>query len=512
MKQAIYLAVYVPEFPAQALLRLRPELLRKPVAVLRGAAPFQQVCSTNAPARALGVHVGMTRAQVDSFSGLHTLSASYAEEENARTALLEAAAIFTPRIEAQPALDAAFAMVLDMTGTQTLWGHVTCATRRIARVLQGMRFITWIAASSNVSASLCLASQRQREPLVVAEGNETSMLAPLPLSALKLKPDLAVTFNLWGIHTLGDLAALPVHDVVARLGSEGRKLHAMASGTQPHFIVPEESPFQLEERIEFDVPVEMMDSLLFVLAPMLEQLIRRADNRSYALASVTTILSLDGGVEHVRTIRPALPARDRRALLKLIQLDLHAHPPSAGVLKMKLAAEPGCCARVQGGLFSPQLPEPMQLDVTLARIAAVVGQDHVGYAELLDKHSEDAIEVRRFEVSHLHGSVLLESKDEARTAFRRCRPPVPLRVSMQCEQGSQHPHTFFLHGKFYTVVQALGPWRRSGGWWSSEVWAQEEWEIQASHRPQQDQRMETLLCVLSWNLLQKSWTLAGWYD
>lgn len=70
MVSPVYLAVHVPEFSAQALLRLRPELRRKPVAVVKGVPPLQQVCSANPEARAMGVENGITRAQLDAFDGL----------------------------------------------------------------------------------------------------------------------------------------------------------------------------------------------------------------------------------------------------------------------------------------------------------------------------------------------------------------------------------------------------------------------------------------------------------
>ncbi len=47
MSAELYLCIYAREFPAQALLRLRPELREKPVVVMEGEVPFQQVCSLN---------------------------------------------------------------------------------------------------------------------------------------------------------------------------------------------------------------------------------------------------------------------------------------------------------------------------------------------------------------------------------------------------------------------------------------------------------------------------------
>lgn len=43
MKEPLYVCVHVPEFPVQALLRLRPELARAPVVVIAGDPPLEQV-------------------------------------------------------------------------------------------------------------------------------------------------------------------------------------------------------------------------------------------------------------------------------------------------------------------------------------------------------------------------------------------------------------------------------------------------------------------------------------
>jgi protein ImuB len=45
MSRGLYLALHAAEFPAQALLRLRPELRAQPVAVFDGPALQQTVCS-----------------------------------------------------------------------------------------------------------------------------------------------------------------------------------------------------------------------------------------------------------------------------------------------------------------------------------------------------------------------------------------------------------------------------------------------------------------------------------
>ncbi len=161
------------------------------------------------------------------------------------------------------------------------------------------------------------------------------------------------------MHTLGMLAALPEKDLIARMGQEGQRLRQLARGERRICFQPVEPPLTLAEHMELDSPVELLDSLLFVVGAMLDQLIVRANARMLALAAVTITLTLDGGSTHARTVRPALPTNDKQLWIKLLHLDLEAHPPPGRrCLAVALDAEPGSTSKVQLGLFSPQLPEP----------------------------------------------------------------------------------------------------------------------------------------------------------
>ena len=189
---------------------------------------------------------------------------------------------------------------------------------------------------------------------MIAAGEESAALAPSASgSCLVLPADQAETFALWGIATLGMLAALPEKELIARMGQDGQRLRQLARGERPHLFQPVEPPFVLTERMELDAPVELLDSLLFVVGVMLDQLILRAKARILALAAVTVTLTLDGGGTHARTVRPALPTNDKQLWIKLLHLDLEAHPPHAAIVGIALAAEPGKTGKVQLGLFSP---------------------------------------------------------------------------------------------------------------------------------------------------------------
>src|SRR5271156_5604482 len=95
----LYACLYVKEFPAQTLLRLRPDLRDKPFVVMEGEPPLQQVCALNRKAGKLGVARAMTQVEVDTFPSVELLSRSMKEEAAAKAAMLECAGGFSPRVE-----------------------------------------------------------------------------------------------------------------------------------------------------------------------------------------------------------------------------------------------------------------------------------------------------------------------------------------------------------------------------------------------------------------------------
>ncbi len=520
------------------MLRLRPQFKGEPVVVLDGTPPRQWVCSLNTRARALGIDAGLTRAELDVFPGVKLLPRSHAEEDSARAALLQCAGQFSPRVEdrsanspgaecltpsdapSDAALDAQFCCILDIAGTEKLFGAPEKLTQKLLHSVRALGIESSVVVSANIDAAICLARGMPVRTAVIPSGEEAKILAPLPISVLPLTPDNAETFARWGISTLGALAALPEKELIARLGQEGRRLRQIAQGVAPHLLIPADPPFILEERIQLDSPVELLDSLLFVLGVLLDQLIARASAQILALASVTVTLALEGGSTHTRTVRSALPGNDRRLWLRLLHLDLQAHPPSAPILSLTVTADPGSTSKVQMGLFSPQLPEPGRLDITLARIRAILGSrlgpgsadSRVGRAVLEDSHRPDTFRMEPFTLPTTTPTLpaaLPVPQAQARSARRRLRPPEPIAVTL-CER---RPASFVFRNQRYTIERAWGPWFFSGNWWGVECWSIEKWDLVA--RADRDASV-ILSCAIARNPLRPAiaadWRLEELYD
>src|SRR5262249_42126906 len=142
--------------------------------------------------------------------------------------------------------------------------------------------------------------------------------------------------------------------------------------------------------IELDYPVELLEPLMFLLARLIGSLATRLGARALATDELRLRLALENRTAHERTLRLPTPSLDTKAFLKLWQLDLAAHPPSAPGVKVWMGVNPVKPRAAQSGLFVPTAPEPVKLELTLARIKAIVGEDRVGVAQLVDTHRPGA--------------------------------------------------------------------------------------------------------------------------
>jgi protein ImuB len=361
-----------------------------------------------------------------------------------------------------------------------------------------------IAVSRNINAAATLVKGlSQRTSLkIIPTGEESVALASLPLTVLDLTEEQEETFSLWGIQTLGMLADLPENEMIARMGQLGKHLRQLSRGEMSHYFQPSEPAFALEEYLELDTPVELLDSLLFVMNGMLDQLILRAKSRVLALASLVISLTLEDAAIHTCIVRPALPTNDKQLWIKLLHLELEAHPPKAAILALRVAAESVGTHKVQFGLFSAQLPESARLDVTLARIHAIVGEANVGQPVPTDSYRPQGFCVKPFTLSS--SSTSDASSNTSRSAVRKLHPVENISLTVR----DNRPQTFVFRERLYIVKEAYGPWLTSGDWWSQSGWSLEQWDLVAHAQGGGG----LLCCCVMRAALQHRWQMAAFYD
>jgi len=538
---ALFACIFVPDFPLEALLRAEPELRSQPVAVLEGKAPMQKICAVNKIAQRAGIEPGMTKLQVEACNGLALRARSPLQESAAQAALLDCAQSFSPRVEErEPGT-----VLLDLAGLEALFGTSSEIARDIARRASALGLEANVAVAANPDAAR-LAAQGLSGVMVIPEGKEAERLGSLPVEVLAADCEgeaeaaqLFETLHRWGIRHLRQLAALPEVALSERLGQRGLHWQRLARGAAFRTLAPADPPLVFEEAIELEYPLVLLEPLAFALSQLLDQVCARLDARALAVQELRLRLELENGWKNDeetaglrpagrvrdpaphdpaphglcqgrmfrRTLRLPVPLLDAKVFLKLLQLDLKAHPPGAPIVKIHLAAEPARPRAAQGGLFLPSSPEPEKLELTLARIAGIVGEGKSGAVELLDTHRPESFRMRRFAPGEPAGKAPQAKEDQRQlvTALRIFRPPV--RATVTVKNG--RPSHICVKRKLVQegeILWAAGPWRSTGDWWERNGWSRDEWDIAVQGES------GVALYRLVRDLLSGEWMVEGRYD
>ncbi len=556
----MFACIFIPDFSVQALIRFEPELRARSVVVLSGRPPLEKVVALNERARHSGVEIGATRSQLETWESLMLRARSESQETSAHAALLDCAQSFSPEIEdTSPGT-----VLLNLAGLEPLLGSLLKIARDLAQRVSQLGLEANLAVAANPDAAL-LAARGFSGVTLIPEGREAERLGDLTVDVLleSFSSDAeeaarwVETFDRWGIRKLRALAALPEVPVSERLGQAGLRLQKLARGAALRNLRVLEPRQIFAESVELEDPIVLLEPLAFLLNRMLEQVCARLRERALAAQELRLNLELaalqsDGCASSTgtftRILRLPTPMLDAKMFLKLLQLDLQAHPPGAPIVKILLAAEPARPRALQSGLFQPVFPEPQKLELTLARIAGIVGEQRVGAVELLDTHREGAFAVRHFapaepapaepklqpEVQRPRQRKKDLSKSENDSAFeldafqvggkldenikecanetmsavialRLFRPPlgavVTLReakpVRLRCLEREE------IAGE---IVWTAGPWRFSGDWSEHEGWSREEWDIAVSAGT------NLVLYRLVQDKLSGKWFVEGMYD
>jgi protein ImuB len=519
-----FACIFVPDFSVQAVVRLDPNLRGKAVVIFQGAPPLTRVFSANALARDLGVELEMTKLQAEACGPIEWRWRSVSQEASAQAALLDCAWTISPRIEQGPKgaeENLPNTVVLDIAGCEKLFGAPEKIAGDLKRVAADVGFETQVAIAGNPEAAIC-AARGFPGITVIPEGKEAEILGHLPLASLSLPAELLETLHRWGVHTCEEFAALPEIAVIERLGQQGKQWQRLAHGTDMRPLLPKEFPSQFEECMDLDFPVDLLESLLFVLNRLLEQLCLRLKMHVLATSELTVTLTLQPSdsrskepLQHVRKLRLPVAVKEARFLLKLLQLDLQAHPPGAPVTKIHIVAVPTRSRTRQLGLFLPLSPEPEALEITLARIEKTVGEGRVGSPALVDSHCPGAFRQNRFMLQEAQSELTMSAL--VRAALRIFRPPLPAKVELH----EKRPATVICDGRRKTVLAFAGPFRAKGGWWSESPWARDEWDVlipalrpkyASSFAIDKTEGEETALYRIYLDLRSHGWFVEGIYD
>src|SRR6266403_4089149 len=300
----------------------------------------------------------------------------------------------------------------------------------------------------------------------------------------------------WGVHTLGQLAALDKEQLGARLGSEAIRMWERANGQSKRLLKLVRPPESFEESFEFENEIETAEPLLFMLRRFLEQFAVRL-GAIYLVAKELTLQirfanpPWDGSAAadkqvYERVFKIPQPTNDVALLFRMLQTHLENFKSEYPIVAVALIAEPIKPAREQFGLFETTLRNPHKLSETLARFIALLGADRVGTPVLEETHRPDTFHIDPFSWGAVESPLPSGQNPHSgsdshalRTAhptaaLRRFRPATSASVLMDGDKPA-HVRSSEFRGN---VIEHRGPYFISGNWWDEKSWGRAEWDLQ----------------------------------
>jgi len=294
----------------------------------------------------------------------------------------------------------------------------------------------------------------------------------------------------WGIHTLGQFAALDREQLGARLGPEAIRMWERANGQSDRMLKLIRPPESFEESFEFENEIETAEPLLFMLRRFLEQFAIQLSGIYLVTKELTLRITFTNKQIYERIFKIPQPTNNVDLLFRMLHTHLENFKSEYPIVAVALNAQPIKPAREQFGLFETTLRNPHQLSETLARLTGLLGADHVGTPVLEETHRADAFRMEPFLWNWTstggnggRSSATPGAHPKARgsspfhtlgLALRRFRPAPSASVLLD-EDGPAHIRGADVSGK---IIDLRGPYLISGNWWDEKSWAHAEWDLQ----------------------------------
>ena len=535
----MFAVICIPDFALQAVLRHEADWRLRPVALIDAAAANAAkalVLQGTATARDAGVCAGLAVPQA--MARCHELvlkMRSVSAEQSATDILLQTAYAFSPNIENT----APGVCTIDLRGlnfqdsgrgnearfergieNQSL---LTSADTEPNRGGEGQASFGFLKETPECSPSSCGWGRNKGETSAIHEWSKSiitvlrqcqldaqigialtpnlarlaaqvakpvrlidqlgDFFASLPMGALDPAPELLGILKRWGIHTAEAFFALGREAVAERLGVAALDLFERVSTqtTRPlNMVVPADT---FEERMEFEVEIETIEPLLFVLRRFVEQLATRIALNYRVVAELHLRLVLSSGEVYERLFRIPAPTAHVETLFRMLHTHLENLHTEAPIGSLRLSATPARAGHQQFGLFESALRDPNHFHETLARLVALLGADRVGTPMVEATHRPDSFHmaVPQFDGARASGprdSLPATGGGQGQRAaglcLRRFRPP--LHADVELRDGK--PAFVGTLGFSSPVVRSRGPWCASGHWWDNRRWLRQEWDVE----------------------------------
>ena len=360
----------VTHLPVKAEVRRYPQLQGKPVIITESYGSKDLVLDSSPEAR--GVNAGMPLAEATArCKDAFLIQADSPYYNGTFDKLLRALELRSPIVE-KAGLGCVY---VGLEGLELMYGG---EARVVASLLQAApqefnprvgvaegKFPAYVAAVTTKGGR---ATRVPRDSAGLA-----AFLSELSIGLLPMSWANKTRMHRFGIHTLGQLSALPVGAVQAQLGAEGRRAWELANGVDNSILTSHQPQQSVEESLTFHSPTVTWSPILTALGTLLGRAFARPEiNGRYVRTAIieSHVYRLPPWVKRFG-FKEAVGSKDRALFALKSRLDSVTLPGPLEDMKLTLAGFTGESG-IQTNLFS-DVRKQEQLKEMMRQLEAVLG-------------------------------------------------------------------------------------------------------------------------------------------
>jgi protein ImuB len=450
-----------------------PVDLRAPF-VLADESDAPRITALNPAARTAGLAVGETLA--DARARIGALQVRIAEPEADRKALLRLAqwaTRYTPSVALFRNESGEDGFFLDVTGAAHLLGGEEKLLIDLARRLKAFGIPARLALAETPGTAWAVSHFARAA--IVEDGDEAETLAPLPVEALRLAPETALTLRRLGFRRIGALIGKSRAPFAARFERELllRLDQALGASSEPLALLAP-PPVYVRTRSLLE-PITTEDAILIAATRLMQDLLPKLEADGVGARALTLGLYRVDGLVQTIDIGCTLPTQSPENVARLIKLKLERVErlleAGYGFETVRLAVTVTEKMQPRQHTLSTSSEDTERARRCMALLDALrqrLGAESVQHIAPIASHWPERSERLTDQRSKMSSDAPNDATWPAPVAAR-LRPPLmlsrpePADVIALLPDGP--PQRLRWRGKLITVAYAEGPERIAAEWW-----------------------------------------------
>lgn len=379
-------------------------------------------------------------------------------------------------------------------GPARLWGGEAAMARRLSDALgaAGAQSIgVAVAPGRLLSWVMARRARRSGQPMSVPDDQAVSVRASLPVGVLSAPGgpagvDAVLVERLvrLGLRSLGDVAVLPVGDLVGRFGEVGRRVHGWAMGIEPPVVLSVATSVISVDH-EFDPPALQVDAVAFAARQLADRLDARLRQRGEIATAVHIAIDTDHG-ERIERLWSHGEGLRATALVDRVRWQMQTWDAGPVVHMTFTVVQASAEQGRQAGWWGGEAHGDERAARAVARVAGLIGHEHIVRARW--RGGRDPVDRYERVAASPTGAISPPSPPAAAAPWpgglptpspaRLVRDPVPVevrnaagavvRVSGRADLDTVPDHIVFDGSTVRQIVAWAGPWPLEERWWRPE--------------------------------------------